>query len=371
MVGESHYQEALWRIVGGIREEHVRHDVHAVLLPEPDNEHDRNSIMVHIDGQLVGYLSRENAVVYGPGLAAIMRANPGTLVALEGVVVGGGQREDRLGYLGVFLDHDPTDFGLQSHRVGHGGELRTGLSEAITTDLEDDRYDLSWLNQLSGNDTHDIEKLRAMLATKSDPIDRHYLFSELGRRLYRSRDAFASALDEFDVVCRQHDTEMVVIRAALQEKFGQIPVIEMYRQATIRCQKARDWTTMQEWAERGLAVYASDAARPEVVADLHKRLDYAAAKLSAVDEPKPPRTSRNVTVSSSTEIETLICVECGSEFQRIRIRGRKPHRCPACHPAHATTIARAPSGTQQDQSPNAKGPPFGDPFGTSNPCFDD
>ncbi|MGH2781026.1 MAG: hypothetical protein ACRDLA_06365 [Thermoleophilaceae bacterium] len=84
-----------------------------------------------------------------------------------------------------------------------------------------------------------------------------------------------SALDEFDAVCAQHDAEMDRIRPALYDKFGAVPVIDMYRQAAIRCQKAHDWRQMRFWAERGLAVYGSEAARPEAVADLDKRLAYA------------------------------------------------------------------------------------------------
>jgi hypothetical protein len=49
VVGESHYQDQLWRAVGGFQNDRVRHDVLAVLVPEPDNPHDENAIMVVID----------------------------------------------------------------------------------------------------------------------------------------------------------------------------------------------------------------------------------------------------------------------------------------------------------------------------------
>jgi hypothetical protein len=71
------------------------------------------------------------------------------------------------------------------------------------------------------------------------PATNTYMMSEPERRLYKSRDAFSSALDEFDAVCRQHATEMAAIRPALLEKFSKIPVIDTYRQAAIRCQKAK------------------------------------------------------------------------------------------------------------------------------------
>jgi len=335
VVGESNYQEALWKIVGARRGDRVRYDVAAVLLPEPDNRFDTNAIKVLIDGNLVGYLSRQDAVAYRPGLLALMDESANRLVALDATIVGGGQRPDGSGFLGVFLDHDPADFGIKPTRAGEDSGFRTGLSEAEATDLADDGYDLSWYTELSDNDITAIKKLRSMLETDPDPIDRHYMMCELEQRLYKSRDAFASALDEFDAVCRQHDAEMVTIRPALFEKFGKVPLIDTYRQAAIRCQKAKDWAAMREWAERGISVYGDQAARPEAVEDLHKRLGYATAKMEAANKPKPPKPVKAAVISTTTpsgsgEIEVLVCVECGATFERVRTRGRKPHACPTC-----------------------------------------
>ena len=136
VVGESNYQEALWKIVGGRRRDRVRHDVAAVLLPEPDNRFDANAIKVLIDGNLVGYLSRQDAVAYGPGLLALMNESANGLVALDATIVGGGQRSDGHGFLGVFIDHDPADFGISQVRAGNASGVRTGLSEAVASDLE-------------------------------------------------------------------------------------------------------------------------------------------------------------------------------------------------------------------------------------------
>jgi hypothetical protein len=338
VVGESNYQETLWKIVGGRRRERVRHDVAAVLLPEPDNQFDANAIQVLIDGNLVGYLSRKDAVAYGRGLRALMSTSANGLVALEATIVGGGQRLDGYGFLGVFIDHDPADFGINPAQASDASGFRTGLSEAVATDLADDGYDLSWYRELPDNHIVAIKKLRDMLETDPDPIDRHYMMCELEQRLYKSRDAFASALDEFDAVCEQHDAEMVTIRPALFEKFGKIPQVDMYRQAAIRCQKAKNWTAMREWAERGINVYGEHAARPEVVEELRKRLAYATAKIEAANKPKPPRSAKAVVISTTTisgagEVESLVCVECGVTFERVRTRGRKPHACPTCRGA--------------------------------------
>jgi predicted Zn-ribbon and HTH transcriptional regulator len=330
VVGESHYQDVLWRCVGGDDGERVRCQVEAVLIHEPTNPHDGNAIAVLIEGEVVGYLCREDAAVYLPGLRAFTERHRCS-IGLEGHIVGGGQRPDGRGMLGVFLDHDPADFGLRANQVAYIGELRTGLSEAIATDLEDDRYDLSWFDQLSGSHgPQDVVTLRRLLENERDPIDRHFMFAELAKCLYKSRDAFASALDEFDVVCEQHHAEMEIIRPALVEKFGCVPIVEMYRQAAIRCQKARDWPAMATWTERGLAFYGTDAARPEVVEDLRKRLAHAHAKMapSASSSTRPKPTMRRTAVEPA--IETLVCVACGSSFERPRTRGRKPHRCPTC-----------------------------------------
>jgi hypothetical protein len=108
-----------------------------------------------------------------------MDVHSGQFVALDGVICGGGPREDaRIGFLGVFLDHDPADFGLPRHHVSTG-YVRTGLSEAIATDLEDDSYDLSWLNTLPTDDDEGVDQLQALLMSEDEPIDRHYMFCEL------------------------------------------------------------------------------------------------------------------------------------------------------------------------------------------------
>jgi hypothetical protein len=331
VVGESHYQVALWQIVGGRRPDPVRHEVDAVIVPDPSNRYDPNAIEVRIDGSLVGYLSREDAAAYRPGLLRLIETSANRIVALHAVIVGGGPRPDGIGYLGVFLDHNPADFGLAPHHTSNG-HLRTGLTEAIQTDLDDDSYDLSWYRQLSENDATAIEQLRRLLEAERDPIDRHYVLCELEHRLYKNRMVFASALDEFDAVCAQHDQEMVTIRPALLDKFDVIPVIEMYRQAVIRCQKAKLWQAARRWAERGIAIYGDCAARQEAVEDLHKRIAYATAKMEASQQPRTrkPRSSTVPTATRSGDVETLVCASCGERFERPRTRGRKPRTCPTC-----------------------------------------
>lgn len=158
------------------------------------------------------------------------------------------------------------------------------------------------------------------------------MFCELTKRLYKLRARSASALDDFDAACREHDSEMATIRAALINKFGKVPVIDMYRQAVIRCQKAKDWRMMREWAERGIAVYGGEGARPEVEEDLRLRLALAFAKLETV-ESETRWGRRSASVETLPFVETLVCGQCGSGFERPRAPGRKPKRCPSCRSA--------------------------------------
>jgi hypothetical protein len=67
IVGEQSYQDALRKLGAPFTEEGPTNLDHlAVLVPEPNNRYDKNAIRVQIDRQRVGYLSRENALLYGP-----------------------------------------------------------------------------------------------------------------------------------------------------------------------------------------------------------------------------------------------------------------------------------------------------------------
>jgi hypothetical protein len=290
IVGEASYQDALWAICGGPRIGRIRHEITAALVPDPVNDahDDPNAISVWIDDQLVGYLPRETASRYRPGLQ-ILEMRGGT-VGLRGVIVGGGSYSDGPRTLGVWLWHDPADFGVESsgsaRKVGPASrpvnvnsEMRTGFSEAWATDVDDDSYDLSWFNELPEEDGPAIAKLRELLSSDPDPIDRHFQFVELETRLYRCRERFDTALEEFDQACRLHDAEMDTICEAFQAKFGKIPVLDTYRQMAIRQQKQGDWNACIWWAERGLALYGDRAARQDAVEDLVKRRNRALSKL--------------------------------------------------------------------------------------------
>src|SRR5262249_2517025 len=290
---------------------------------------------------------------YLPGLKQVMSVRGG-YVALRGVIVGGGYYDDGPGRLGVWLEHDPADFGVRPvvfsrpAPPGHSsvdGVMRTGFTEAWLTDAEDDSYDLSWFNDLPEADRPAIAKLRALLAADPDPIDRHFQFAELETRLYRSRDLYESALAEYHEACARHDAEMESICEAFMAKWGKVPLLDTYRQMAIRQPKKNDWQACKWWAERGLALYGKRAARQEAVEELLKRRNRAIAKLEAAATPsrqtrlESPQWAVVAATSpecmpeasdSRAELEILLCQQCGSRFERMRVRGRKPMLCPPC-----------------------------------------
>src|SRR6266545_1866262 len=289
VVGESHYQDALWRIVGGRTTGRVRHEVRAVLVAESDNPCDANAISVWISGMTVGYLSREDAAEYRPGLLAL-QAKEEHSIALVAVIVGGGMRADGPGRLGVWLSCDPRDFGVAivapPAPAVLQGAMRTGLSQALATDEQDESYDLSWLEQLPSEHIAAIGRLRD--------------------------------LPEYDETCHRHDAEMNGIRDALLAKFGKVPLLETYTQMAIRQQKAKNWPEAIRWAQRGVALYGEHAARPEAVEDLNRRIAAYNGKLQdrRALARETPDTQITTGRTQPRATETLTCENCGKDFQR-------------------------------------------------------
>jgi hypothetical protein len=74
----------------------------AELVPEPTNKFDANAIMVRIDGACVGYLSRADAVKFGPAIrAGIKQQGSGSCRAVIA-----GRAHGETSNLGVFLHLD-------------------------------------------------------------------------------------------------------------------------------------------------------------------------------------------------------------------------------------------------------------------------
>jgi hypothetical protein len=64
VVGEYYHETELIKIAGRKTRQSANIETTAALVPDPKNRHDGNAVEVRIDGRLVAYLSREQAVGY-------------------------------------------------------------------------------------------------------------------------------------------------------------------------------------------------------------------------------------------------------------------------------------------------------------------
>jgi HIRAN domain-containing protein len=103
VVGESHYQGALQAVCGPRCPEGEDRFVRATLVQEDSNAHDPKAVRVDIQGQTVGYLSRETARLYRAQLR--QAGHPGITAGCAARIRGGWDRGggDR-GHYGVWLD---------------------------------------------------------------------------------------------------------------------------------------------------------------------------------------------------------------------------------------------------------------------------
>lgn len=100
VVGESFYQPALAAITGRHEWKEVQQQCTAILVLEPGNPYDPNAVRVEIKRHLVGYLSRADAISYGPYLRRLARFH--RLPYCQAVISGRGPGSDTQ-HMGVFL----------------------------------------------------------------------------------------------------------------------------------------------------------------------------------------------------------------------------------------------------------------------------
>jgi hypothetical protein len=100
-VGVSHYQPAILAAAGEAAGDEIRVDTVATLHPEPDNEHDPNAIAVHLGGEKIGYLARDEAPRWKDVAATL--AQHGHVAAAEARIAGRGGGESGTANVGVFL----------------------------------------------------------------------------------------------------------------------------------------------------------------------------------------------------------------------------------------------------------------------------
>lgn len=101
IVGESHYQKALEKLCGGKTKHGEDRIVDAKMVAEDDNIHDNKAIRVEIEGEAVGYLSREDARRFRKE----MLPDPEESYSCKARIRGGWDRGGKdIGHYGVTLD---------------------------------------------------------------------------------------------------------------------------------------------------------------------------------------------------------------------------------------------------------------------------
>ena len=105
VVGVSHRQDVLAAAAAG-SEGGRGVIVDAALVLEDTNPHDPNAVRVEIDGELCGYLSRDNARRYRANLAAVGQTD--LVVRCKARIVGGFETKDGgRAHFGMKLDLPP------------------------------------------------------------------------------------------------------------------------------------------------------------------------------------------------------------------------------------------------------------------------
>jgi hypothetical protein len=102
VVGESHYQNNIDRIVGERQQKGVKLKKKAIVWLEDDNEYDENAVCVDIDKKTVGYLNRDDARTFRKYLKA--NGIGGDEWKVNAMICGGGNRDGEWLSYGVKLD---------------------------------------------------------------------------------------------------------------------------------------------------------------------------------------------------------------------------------------------------------------------------
>lgn len=236
VVGESNYQDALWRAVSAAEptERGYRHRTVALLRSEPTNPYDRNAVQVLIDNRLVGYLSREDAVAHKP-----LMASHGHSARCPALIVGGFQQSSGRASLGVWLDLLEAD--VPPARA-YASASSTGTSAFLARDAPPTQGLFKGKHY-----TQYVEDIKA--------LKRHNALEEALELLLSLLDA--------------------VEEEANAEGRGVAPWY--YEQAAIVCRKRRDFAGEVAILERFAAQPAAPGASPPV---LLERLDKARTKLT-------------------------------------------------------------------------------------------
>lgn len=108
IVGEASYQKNIAKIAGPKQPNGVEIETKAIVFLDPFNRHDKEAVRIEIDGLIVGYLSRQDALQYRAWLKQNKLGK--ATCQVDAVITGGWLRADSEGYFGIRLDFTMSKF---------------------------------------------------------------------------------------------------------------------------------------------------------------------------------------------------------------------------------------------------------------------
>lgn len=226
VVGESRYQDALWRAVGDRKPvEGRRQRLQAVLMREPRNEFDANAIAVLAATpggfEKVGYLPRKLAADYVEDFDEVRRRGY-EVAACEAVIVGGAPDSARQAtYLGIWLhlddpgyivpeaDEDPRTY---VERERSPGQVRTGASRdhRSTAGMVRGKHYTEWVGDITA-------------------LKRHKAHAECCELLLELIDAVErEALEQQVSPAPWYYEQLAIVRRKMRDFDGEVAAIERY-----------------------------------------------------------------------------------------------------------------------------------------------
>jgi tetratricopeptide (TPR) repeat protein len=184
VLGESFHLEAIERVVSSSSPDSP---LTAVLVPEPDNPHDRHAVAVYVADEHVGFLSRETAPRVRSALVAFGRTYRGHLVSCPAEIR---RRNDGMPHVVAWLD--PFPLGLRPQVFDTVPRRDVVLSELLRR-LDKPQPRPNGTDQQARSDLVAAEKQRADIDAAYEGDPRAWLMIEaIFRRL---ADRFGQAGD--------------------------------------------------------------------------------------------------------------------------------------------------------------------------------
>lgn len=243
VVGESFYQDTLERIAGGRFEESTRMRVTAVLYPEPDHPFDSSAVGVYVNGEKVGHLSREDAVLFQPQLLTLLEG--AKVATCDAQLKGGWSRAESRGSFGIDV-YLPDESGVP---MPANDSIMAGKAEETIGEAIQRLGCAAWWQSLSDDSRQTIE---VVAGNKLYGSDKKARWRQMWLRDCDETWDFVCELGEWLLADGHEELSLSVIEAAHQFVGSDPLKLDAYLHEVIeRCYKFRESAAVMarvEWA---------------------------------------------------------------------------------------------------------------------------